>query len=181
MKSTLTTMTLSLTGIALAVGAILGVVHYATEKPIEQAVAKAKDAAMGEILPPFDSYAAGETNSEGLTLYTATKDRQPVGYAVDAYSDNGFGGRISIVAGFDTTGVLTGYRVMSHAETPGLGAKMDEWFRESGTGHDVIGSSAPLKVTKDGGDVDAITGATITSRAFAEAINKAREALPLKR
>lgn len=94
MKSTLTTMTLSLTGIALAVGAILGVVHYATEKPIEQAVAKAKDAAMGEILPPFDSYVAGEPDGMGLTLYTATKDGQPVGYAVDTYSDNGFGGRI---------------------------------------------------------------------------------------
>jgi len=69
------------------------------------------------------------------------------------------------------------YAVLQHAETPGLGAKMTEWFkdvsrpRQSVVGRDL--SQGPLSVSKDGGDVDAITASTITSRAFMEAVNRA--------
>ena len=76
------------------------------------------------------------------------------------------------MAGFDADGRLTGYRVLSHAETPGLGAKMDTWFQTD----KVIGTDTDIAVRADGGDIDAITGATITSRAFTDAINRARHA-----
>ncbi len=76
------------------------------------------------------------------------------------------------MAGFGADGSLTGYRVLSHAETPGLGSKMDSWFMND----QVIGSSDYISVRADGGNVDAITGATITSRAFTDAINRARKA-----
>ena len=86
-------------------------------------------------------------------------------------------GRITILAGFDNAGTLTGYRVLQHQETPGLGAQMDTWFMPDAGHGMVVGSNAPLAVKADGGEIDAITGATITSRAFMEAINKARTAI----
>ena len=73
-------------------------------------------------------------------------------------------------------GRVTGFRVLSHSETPGLGAKMGEWFSAEGTSHDVTGHTQPFTLKNHGGDIDAITGATITSQAFMEALNRAAEA-----
>ncbi len=177
MKSTLLTMTASLCGLSLVVGAALAGVNILTEKPIAEAQAAARRQAIAEVLPQFDNNPAEEAfEQDGLTLFPAEMAGSEVGMAVETYSDNGFSGRFTILAGFDTCGRLTGYRVLSHAETPGLGARMDEWFSEKGTAHDVIGHSQPFGVRADGGDIDAITGATITSRAFMEALNKAAEA-----
>ena len=77
--------------------------------------------------------------------------------------------------GFDNEGKILGYTILKSSETPGLGAKAGVWFQKNGKGN-VIGMSPkdkPLTVTKDGGDVDAITASTITSRAFLKAINQA--------
>ena len=71
------------------------------------------------------------------------------------------------------------YSVLQHAETPGLGSKMQDWFRLEGTDRNVLGSDlsqGPLRVKKDGGTVDAITAATISSRAFLDAVNRAYSA-----
>ena len=170
MKSTLTNMIISLTGITLIVGAALGLVYKLTEDPIVKAQAEARIAAVSEILPSFDDLETTTVNE--LTVYHATKGDSDAGLAVETFSDNGFGGRITLMAGFDVNSGITGFKVLSHAETPGLGAKMDDWFRND----QVIGASTPLSVKQDGGNVDAITGATITSRAFTDALNKAREA-----
>ncbi len=170
MKSSLPNMILSLTGLTLVAGASLGFVNYITAEPIAAAAEKAKIEAMEEILPPFDSFEIVESN--GLALYPASSNKQFSGIAFETYSDDGFGGRIVIMAGFGADGSLTGYRVLSHAETPGLGSKMDSWFMND----QVIGSSDYISVRADGGNVDAITGATITSRAFTDAINRARKA-----
>ncbi len=92
----------------------------------------------------------------------------------------GFGGEIRVIVGFDTEGKLLNYSVLQHAETPGLGAKMQEWFRTDKNRQSVLGrnlSDGELKVTKDGGDVDAITASTITSRAFLNAVNRAYSAI----
>ena len=81
--------------------------------------------------------------------------------------------------GFDVEGKLLNYSVQQHSETPGLGSKMQEWFRTDKNNQSVIGRTLTadgLKVTKDGGDVDAITAATISSRAFLDAINRAYSA-----
>lgn len=115
--------------------------------------------------------------SGNLPVYPATMNSHPVGWAVETYSNNGFSGRFDLIVAFDSTGVITGYRVMQHAETPGLGAKMGQWFCQLGTSHNVVGTAHPVAVKADGGDIDAITGATITSRAFAEAVNAARNAV----
>ena len=82
-----------------------------------------------------------------------------------------------MLVGFDTEGNILGYTLLEHAETPGLGAKADQWFQKGQKG-DIIGKSPaePLTVSKDGGQVDAITASTITSRAFLKAVNQAYNA-----
>lgn len=177
MKSTLLTMTAGLCGIALVAGAALAGVNILTEEPIAEAQAAARRQAIAEVLPQFDNNPADEAfEYDGLTLFPAKMSGADVGMAVETYSDNGFSGRFTILAGFDMAGRLTGYRVLSHAETPGLGARMSDWFSEDGTQHSAIGHTMPFGIKADGGDIDAITGATITSRAFMEALNKAAEA-----
>lgn len=178
MKSTLLTMTVSLCGVALLAGAGLAGVNVLTEKPIAEAQAETRRQAIAEILPPFDNVPSDETVViDGLTLFPASKSGKSVGAAVETFSDNGFSGRITILAGFDECCRLTGFQVLTHAETPGLGARMSEWFSSEGSTHNVAGMSAPFALKADGGDIDAITGATISSRAFMEAINKASEAV----
>lgn len=178
MKSSFRNMVLSLGGLTLFVGAVLAGVNIITAKPIEEAARKARIDAMAAVLPPFNNdIAAGAVPCDGgLTLYPALLDGRAVGAAVETFSDNGFSGRFTLIAGFDANGTLTGYKVLEHSETPGLGARMAEWFCAEGTAHNVLGTAKSLAVSADGGEIDAITGATITSRAFLEAINKAREA-----
>lgn len=176
MKSTMKTMVLSLTIMTAASAAILGAVKIYSAPRAAAALDRQKQQALEAVLPPFASVTTATAN-DGLTLYRACgSGGNAVGMAVESFSDAGFSGRIAILFGFDASGALTGYNVLSHSETPGLGANMDTWFRAEGTAHNVLGTTAPLKVNKDGGDIDAITGATITSRAFLEALNKARTA-----
>jgi electron transport complex protein RnfG len=89
----------------------------------------------------------------------------------------GFGGDLKVLVGFDTEGNILGYTLLEHAETPGLGAKADLLFQKGQKG-DIIGKSPAeaLTVSKDGGQVDAITASTITSRAFLKAVNNAYNA-----
>ena len=96
------------------------------------------------------------------------------GTAVEAAVD-GFGGQFRIMVGFDAEGNILGYEILEHQETPGLGSHMEHWFKNADKpGQNIIGrKGGKLTVSKDGGDVDAITAATITSRAFLKAINQA--------
>lgn len=170
MKSSLRNMLLSLTGLTVVAGLALGAVNYFTTEPIAKAREASRREAIAAVLPEFDNLEDIEYRS--IKLYEASMNGNTIGIAVETYSDNGFSGRIDIMAGFDSEGALYGYRVLNHAETAGLGAKMGEWFQND----NVIGTTATIAVKADGGDVDAITGATITSRAFTDAINRAREA-----
>ena len=99
------------------------------------------------------------------------------GTAVKAV-ENGFGGPLEILVGFDEAGNILGYTVLSTVETPGLGVKADTWFQKGQKG-DIIGKNPgekELSVSKDGGEIDAITASTITSRAFLNAVNHAYKA-----
>lgn len=205
MKSSLRNMVLSLGGISIAVAAVLGTVHSLTERPIAEAAARQAVEAVADVLPRFDNDPiAAAVESDGCTVYPATLDGLPVGAAVRVVTMDGFAGRIEIIVGFDTDCRLTGYTIMEQAETPGLGANADGWFRTEP--HSVIGSRGRLVLSKDaaGSDtysgaseqhetdthtgashqqhsaadetIDGITAATITSRAFTGAINRAREA-----
>ncbi len=178
-------MLLSLTLICVSAGAILAGVNMYTSGPIEMSKAAALERAIKEVTPEFDNnpisdaYMAVTSDGDSLLIYPATKDGQPVGVAVDSNTKNGFSGEIKVIVGFDNEGTLVNYSVLQHAETPGLGSKMQEWFRTDKNNQNVIGKSLAdgnLAVTKDGGNIDAITASTITSRAFLNAINRAYSA-----
>jgi electron transport complex protein RnfG len=176
-ESTFKNMALSLTLIALAASACLGFVYELTKNPIELSNLNKKLNAIRQVVPEFNNdpnaemfrLPAGEGDS--LDIYPAKKDSIVVGYAVNTYTKKGFSGMISIMAGYKPDGTIISISVLDHKETPGLGTKMTEpLFKDQFI--DKNPSSFALKVKKDGGQVDAITAATISSRAFCDAIQR---------
>lgn len=190
LDSTLPNMVMSLVGICTFVAAILAYLNQATAGPIEEAQIKNKIAAIKEVTPAFDNNPYEETfkvalaPEDSLIVYPAKKGGQLVGYAIETNTKAGFNGLIELMMGIDINGKLIDYSVLTIAETPGLGSKIPEWFhtpaKDKGNIQDVRGldltQEMPLKVTKDGGKVDAITAATISSRAFLDALSRGYEA-----
>jgi electron transport complex protein RnfG len=175
MKSSLRNMTLSLAGIAVVVGVLLALVYNLTAEPRAAAENTARSQAVRDVLPDFDNDPLASPDSiDGCVVFPASMNGKFVGAAVKVETMEGFGGLISIMVGFDADAALTGYSILTHAETPGLGAKAQEWFSSAEGNRSVIGTTGQLALTKDGGTVDGITAATITSRAFVGAINHAR-------
>ena len=184
MKSTLVNMVLSLGIITVVAAAALAGVYSMTMEPIAQAKAQKQQDAIGQVLPgiEFNNNPAEEAvevtiDGETVTVFPARKYGQLTGAAVESHDNNGFSGLITVMYGFNEAGDITGYAVMQHAETPGLGSKMGEWFCDPA--HSIVGlnaKSSNLTVSKDGGDVDAITAATISSRAFLRALTLANQA-----
>lgn len=171
-------MVLSLSVISVIVGALLGLVAYVTAEPIAAAATAAQTDAIKAVAPEFDTVAEPQIvedcgNGLPATIFAVSKGGNLVGNAVEVVTKKGFGGKVKVMFGFDLEGNITGYNVLDCSnETPGLGAKMPDWFQKGQKG-DVIGmnpSQKPVTVKKDGGDVDAITAATISSRAFCDAI-----------
>lgn len=109
-----------------------------------------------------------------MPAYLASKDGEPSGVAIEAIAPDGYNGAIKLIVGLDPTGVVTGVRILSHQETPGLGDKIEmrisHWI-ESFTGKKLAGENDPAwAVRKDGGEFDQFTGATITPRAVVKAV-----------
>lgn len=185
LKSTLPNMLLSLAGICIVAGAALAAVNMYTMEPIAASKAAALQNAIKKVTPEFDNnptddqFMSATSEGDSLVIFPARKGGKLVGAAVESFTKKGFSGEIKVIAGFDTEGKLLNYSVLQHAETPGLGSKMEQWFRTEKNKQSVVGrnlSGGALKVAKDGGDVDAITAATISSRAFLDAINRAYSA-----
>ena len=186
LASSFKNMFLSLSLICLTVAVLLAQVNKMTAKPIADAKAMKLQNAISEVVPEFDNDPTAEAfmmpagAGDSLLVYPAKKGGQIVGYALNSFSNNGFSGNIQIMVGFDMAHKIVNYSVLQHAETPGLGSKMVEWFKDAAKpSQSVIGrdlSKGALAVSKDGGDVDAITASTITSRAFLEAVNRAYNA-----
>ena len=179
LESSLMNMALVLTGVTVIAGALLGYVNELTKGPIAEANAKALGDAIALVVPGFDNNPAEAPESidlDGATykIYKATKGGEFIGAAVES-SANGFGGALNVLVGFDKEGNIIDYSLLSHAETPGLGSKAADWFKKGAKG-DITGKNpgkGALVVNKDGGDVDAITASTITTRAFLNAVNNA--------
>ncbi|MDR1742333.1 MAG: RnfABCDGE type electron transport complex subunit G [Dysgonamonadaceae bacterium] len=200
MKSTFKNMFLSLTLISLFAAAALAAVYNVTKEPIEQSKTAKKQSAIKEVLPEFarlDEPERVKTDvlPDSLSVYRAYDSANRfVGAAVES-SANGFGGEIKIMVGFDVEGKIVNYSVLEQKETPGLGTQIIDWFKPQ-TNQDkslaekllrfevksearnssVIGKNPAkdkLTVSKDKGDIDAITAATISSRAFLEAVRNA--------
>lgn len=167
-KSNLTNMVLVLGLTCLLCSGILGGAYVVTKEPIAKAAAEKTNQAISQVLPHFS---AVEYNEAGH-YYKATDGDALVGYAIES-TVVGFGGPLSLIVGVTPDGVVYNTSVLSHAETPGLGAKCntDAKFMNQWKGFDP--SVKKLSVTKDGGDVDAITASTITSRAYTLAVENA--------
>ena len=182
LESSLLNMVLVLTGVAVVMGGILAYVNHLTEGPISEQKEKALANGIKTVMVCNDLTVAKtdevkqDVDGKELTfIIYQVKDAQgkDLGAAVQS-ATMGFGGDLKVLVGFDPEGNILGYTLLEHAETPGLGAKADQWFQKGAKG-DIIGKSPaePLTVSKDGGQVDAITASTITSRAFLKAVNQA--------
>ena len=176
LKSSLTNMLLSLTLITLVAAGLLAGIYSLTKDTIAATNAAKQQAAIIAVLPQIEGLTIAEpTEAEGITIFKANQGDTFAGAAVKV-AENGFGGTFHVMVGFDAAGAITGFEVLDHQETPGLGSKMQEWFQNVSTVIGLNPAEANLTVSKDGGDVDAITAATISSRAFLAAVNKAYKA-----
>jgi len=166
--------------IALIASAALGGAYVLTAEPIKKVETAKMNAAIAEVVPAFDNspsqeilkHAAGVGDT--LSIYPAKKDGALVGAAVLTSTNKGFGGKITLMIGFLPDGTIYNTAVISHTETPGLGDKISKSkgsfaFQFDGKNPDTF----KLSVKKDGGDVDAITASTISSRAFCDAVERA--------
>lgn len=209
LESNFTNMVVILFSVTLIASAAVGYVNSLTSGPIKAAKEAKQTDAIRQVIPGefgndpnADVWKVQTPDGGELEFYPAKKNGEPVGTAVKTYTNNGFGGKIWLMVGFNPDGTIANYSVLEHKETPGLGSKMDSWFKptektksliERIFGFEVksvekqssiIGKatgSKVLHVSKDAGDaetsVDAITAATISSRAFLDAVNRAATGL----
>ncbi|HKM12039.1 MAG TPA: RnfABCDGE type electron transport complex subunit G [Bacteroidales bacterium] len=172
-ESSFKNMVITLSVICLICSALLGVVYSVTKAPIEAAELAKINNAIKAVVPECDNNPSEEMMEvEGSVVYPAKVNGNIVGYAIKVKA-SGFGGPIQMMVGFNADGTIYNTSVISHAETPGLGAKITG---EIPTRTQIVGknpASSNLTVTKDGGEIDAITASTITSRAFLKGVEAA--------
>lgn len=178
LESTVKNMFVSLTVICLVCSALLGGAYAITKDKIDEAEINKQNEAIARVVPEFDNIPSEEVFEVDLegkkyAVYPAKLSGEVVGYAINT-SATGFSGPVVIMVGITAEGRIFNTVPVSHAETPGLGAKISEEgnpFVEQFK--DMDPSATVLKVKKDGGDIDAITASTITSRAYTAAVESA--------
>lgn len=184
-------MLITLLVVTLIASSALGYVYELTKEPIRIAKENKVKNAVKAVLPEFDQLGASyklmpADEKDSLEFFPAyAADGHLIGTAVKTFTNKGFGGYISIMVGITAEGKIHNYAVLEHKETPGLGTKMAFWFNNSEQPkRSVLGRNPKekeLMVSKDGGDIDAITAATISSRAFLDAVNRAAKTLATKK
>ena len=177
-ESTFTNMALTLFCVCLVASALLGGIYAVTKEPIEAAQTAKINDAIGGVVSQFDNdpsaekYVVGQ-GSKASVVYPATFNGEVSGYAIESSTTKGFSGKITLMVGFTPAGEITDIAVISHSETPGLGAKISEpesVFVAQFEGKNPAGPKFKMAVRKDCGGIDAITASTINSRAFYEAV-----------
>lgn len=182
LESTFINMVGVLCLVTLISAACLGYVYKITKTTIDQSKESKKLEAVKAVIidgydnmPTKDTFFIKSDNNEKLECYPAKKDGKVTSVAVKTYTNKGFSGYISLMVGFLPNGTINKVSVVQQAETPGLGTKiLSESFRSQYFGKHP--SKNNLKVKKDGGEIDAITAATISSRAFSDAVDRAYKA-----
>lgn len=178
LESTVKNMFVSLTVICLVCSALLGGAYAITKDKIDEAEVNKQNEAIARVVPEFDNIPSEEVfevelEGKKYAVYPAKLSGEVVGYAINT-SATGFSGPVVIMVGITAEGRIFNTVPVSHAETPGLGAKISEEgnpFVEQFK--DMDPSATVLKVKKDGGDIDAITASTITSSAYTAAVESA--------
>lgn len=158
--------------ITAVVAALLAGANLLTKDRIAAAKAEKLQQAISKVLPDGEKAGKIDFATEGSTGVKTIYQNEN-GYAVQVETA-GFGGTITMMVGVSKDGKVLGVQIVSHSETPGLGAKAasDSAFRDS-----FVGLSGSVQVSKDGGEADTLTGATITSRAVAAGVNAALAAV----
>ena len=182
MKSSLKNMVVVLFSITLIASLCVGLVNKITFEPIEKAKAENIQKALKNVLPEFDASEEKEMTVDELPVivHTAKQGEQVVGYAVETMTTKGFSGVFRLMVGFRASGEVYNINVLEHSETPGLGSKMgdeDNSLLVSFKDKNPANMKQPLAVVKDGGDVQALTAATISSRAYVDAVVRAYNAV----
>lgn len=181
-ESTFSNMVLTLFLVTLFASTALGFIYELTKGPIEKAKLEKKNMAIQQVVPEYDNNPNDEAyevevDDATLTLYPAKKEGKTVGVAVETFTTKGFSGEFRLMVGFNDDGTINNISVLEHAETPGLGDKMEsdksDWSEQF---YNKSPEEFNLAVKGDGGDVDAITAATITSRAYCDAVERAYKA-----
>lgn len=176
-------MTLTLFVITLVAGISLGFINDLTIGPKAKAKLERKVNALKEVLPDFDNNPVedvvkikSEITKDSIEVYPAFLGESWAGTAIVGSSENGYSGTVKIMVGFNPDKTIQNIVVLEQKETPGLGTKMkDDKFIRQFRGIDP--ASFDMQVRKDGGEVDALTGATITTRAFCEAAQLAYDVM----
>lgn len=179
LESSFKNMVLSLFLVTFIASAALGMVYELTKEPIRLVEINNINNAISKIIPEYDNNPYEDmfkvaSDGDSLVFYPAILQNENVGMAVETWTMKGFGGLVKLMVGFDMEGKILDIVVLQHAETPGLGDKMTKEksdFSLQFMGKDP--SSFKLSVTKDNGDVDAITASTISSRAYCDAVKRA--------
>lgn len=159
-------------------GLCLGFAHEITRVPIEKQIAETNNNAMREVLPGASEFKLSDVLIPGETIVKEVnegyKDGKQVGYAIKV-TPKGYGGIIEMMVGISNDGTLQGIKILSHSETPGLGAnapkpKFSDQFKNKpiDAGIEVVTAGASQK-----NQVDAMTGATITSKSVTNGVNQA--------
>lgn len=181
LESSMRNMVVCLTLVTLLASALLCGTYAITKEPIDTTIKNDKENAIKNVLPDKKAKLGEATKIElegykdAFIIYPATINGELVGAAVETYDNNGYGGKIKIMVGLTKDGTVSDYSILETAETPGLGLKAEEWFRTKGDIREKNPATTKFIVKKDGGDIDAITASTITSRAFLTAVQKAYE------
>ena len=170
-ESTFINMLVSLLMVCLISAGLLAGVYELTKADIALAEKNKQENALKGVLPEFDSLETDSIN--GAPIFKAFKGGEYVGVATIT-SELGFSDQIIVMVGIDKANNIVNYEVLSQKETPGLGTKCVDWFKNQINGKSI---NSEFKVSKDGGDIDAITAATISSRAFLKAVENASETL----
>ena len=174
LESSFANMVIVLTVITVVAAACLGAMNNLTAEPIAASKKAKQEEAIKAVLPEFTTVDEEAIEKKKKIFRAYNANGELVGIAIET-KELGFGGDVTTMVGFDANGTIVDYSLLAHAETPGLGSKLVDWFKVKS---DIRGAGAnkmPLRVSKDGGEYDAITAATISSRAFLNSINKAYE------
>ena len=182
MKSSLKNMVVVLFSITLIASLCVGLVNKITFEPIEKAKAENIQKALKNVLPEFDASEEKAMTVDELPVivHTAKQGEQVVGYAVETMTTKGFSGVFRLMVGFRASGEVYNINVLEHSEIPGLGSKMGDEGNSllvSFKDKNPANMKQPLAVVKDGGDVQALTAATISSRAYVDAVVRAYNAV----
>ena len=175
MKSNIFSMIAALLIVSICSAISIGYVYQKTFEPIAAAKKAKIMSAIKEMVGPFDNNPFEERTAisgNEVELYPARENGTITSVAVKSFSNQGFGGKIELILGILMDGTISGNKVTQQNETPGLGSKVtEEKFTSQFIGLNT--HSDKFSLSKEGGEIDAVTGATISSRAVIDAVQKA--------